>query len=512
MDLLLIGARFLLCGVFAVAGIGKLLDLPGSRQAMRDFGLPPAAAQAAGVGLPIAELLIAAALLIAPTVWWGALAGLALLVVFIGGMVYQLARGRTPNCHCFGQLHSAPVGPATLIRNGVLALVAGLLVAQGANAPVPGLLDSLGVRALGGALLLVAGVVLGLAVAALGWMVLNLLRQNGRLLLRIEALEKHLGIEPAPVAEAAESLRGLPLGTPVPGFQVTDLAGQTQPGSALVGQGKTTLLIFTSPTCGPCVDLLPEVAGWQREHAARLNVILINRGTAEDVRVKAEEHGLTHVYLQREREVGDLFGVTGTPSAVLVDGAGLIRSPLAGGSVAVRDLVQRSARPLDALRAQLVRPAPIALESDRRPAAALQVGMAMPPVRLADLDGTRVDLATWRGAPLAILFWNPGCGFCRRMLDDLKAWEVTAAGQRVRLVLISTGTVEANRDQGLQTPILLDEGFQIGHAFGARGTPSAVLIDAEGRVATPVVVGASAILEMLQTASVQPTSLPHPAV
>jgi hypothetical protein len=22
-----------------------------------------------------------------------------------------------------------------------------------------------------------------------------------------------------------------------------------------------------------------------------------------------------------------------------------------------------------------------------------------------------------------MLFWNPGCGFCTRMIDDLKAWE-----------------------------------------------------------------------------------------
>jgi len=40
MTLLLLFARLLLCAVFLVAGLAKLADLPGSRQAMRDFGVP----------------------------------------------------------------------------------------------------------------------------------------------------------------------------------------------------------------------------------------------------------------------------------------------------------------------------------------------------------------------------------------------------------------------------------------------------------------------------------------
>jgi hypothetical protein len=36
-------------------------------------------------------------------------------------------------------------------------------------------------------------------------------------------------------------------------------------------------------------------------------------------------------------------------------------------------------------------------------------------------------------------------------------------------------------------------------AFGGGGTPEAVLIDAEGRVASEVVVGASAVLELARS-------------
>ena len=59
------------------------------------------------------------------------MAALVLLLLFPAGIVANLVRGRKPDCHCFGQLHSEPAGLKTLARNGVLALVAGFVVWQG---------------------------------------------------------------------------------------------------------------------------------------------------------------------------------------------------------------------------------------------------------------------------------------------------------------------------------------------------------------------------------------------
>src|SRR5690606_6301755 len=92
---------------------------------------------------------------------------------------------------------------------------------------------------------------------------------------------------------------------------------------------------------------------------------------------------------------------------------------------------------------------------------------------------------------------NPACGYCRRMLSDLQAWEADPPAHAPRVLLISSGTIEANRALGLASPVLLDSGFRTGYAYGAKGTPSAVLIDAQGKVASEVVVGAAAILPML---------------
>jgi len=47
-----------------------------------------------------------------------------------------------------------------------------------------------------------------------------------------------------------------------------------------------------------------------------------------------------------------------------------------------------------------------------------------------------------------------------------------------------------------RAPILLDDEFAAGNAFGAAGTPSAVLVDKRGRVASSVAVGADAVLAL----------------
>src|SRR2546421_6349865 len=103
MSLALLIARLLLAAVFLVAGLAKLADLAGSQQALRDFGVPAKLSTPFGVLLPLAELAVAVALVPTVSVWWGSLGALALLLIFVVGIAFNLARGRTPDCHCFGQ-------------------------------------------------------------------------------------------------------------------------------------------------------------------------------------------------------------------------------------------------------------------------------------------------------------------------------------------------------------------------------------------------------------------------
>lgn len=80
MDAAVLLVRVVLAGVFGLAAITKLADLTGSKDAMRNFGLPNRLAAPAGIALPLVELAIAIFLLPVGTAWWGALAGLILML------------------------------------------------------------------------------------------------------------------------------------------------------------------------------------------------------------------------------------------------------------------------------------------------------------------------------------------------------------------------------------------------------------------------------------------------
>jgi peroxiredoxin len=474
---------------------------------MIDFGVPAALASSLGLLLPLSELAVAAALLPAATVWWGALGALALLLLFVVGIAINLARGRKLECHCFGQLHSAPAGWRTLTRNGVLAAMAAFVVWQSQNGAGPGVLGWIG----GLSTAQLAALVLGLvALALLGgqwWFLLNLLRQNGRLLTRLEALEGRLEAGGATMPfDNSVPHAGLPVGDEAPAFSLSGLHGETITLNSLRSSGQPVMLLFTDPGCGPCTALLPEIRRWQREHSEQLTVSLVSRGGLEANRAKATEHGLRGVLLQKDWEVSEAYEVRGTPSAVLVAPDGKVASPVAGGAEGVRALLSYAVGE----RAQLPmqpqaqgQPCPNCGKvhpngnGHGQPVAVPQgpkVGEPAPPIKLRDLEGESVGLEDFRGEDTLVLFWNPGCGFCQQMLPEIKQWEENRPDGTPKLLFVSAGTEEANRDMKLSSKVVLDQQFAAGRAFGASGTPSAVLVDGEGRIASEVAVGAPAVL------------------
>ena len=499
MDIALLLVRLLLAGVFAVSGVAKLADRAGSRQAMTDFGVPKSLAGPFGVLLPLAELAVAAALLPAATAWWGALGALALLLLFVAGIGANLARGRKPDCRCFGQLHSTPAGWSTLVRNAVLAALAAFVVwrGYGAAGAGPDALSWLGGLSTAGLLGLLFGlVVLGL-LGIQGWFLLHLLRQNGRLMVRLQALEARLGgaAAPAPSGNGSQRVAGLPVGSAAPDFGLRNLRGEEVTLEKLRAAGEPVLLFFTSPDCGPCTELLPEIGRWQEEHSEKLTISVISHLSAEENRTKVTEHGLEgSVLLQEDWEVAEPYGAEATPSAVLVRPDGTIGSPLAEGPDAVEDLVAHAVGG-HAHLPMLHSNGAHATHGEAVPAPS-KVGAPAPEVGLRDLEGRVVSLEEFRGKETLLLFWSPSCGHCQNMLPDLKKWEANPPKGAPELIVVSDGTVKDNREQGLRSPVVLDEGYRVSDAFGAQGTPSAVLVDAEGRVASTVVGGAQAVLQL----------------
>jgi peroxiredoxin len=317
MHFIILLLRIGLSAVFSTAAVTKLIDQRGTREAVTNFGAPASLAPTIAVLLPIAELGIAVGLWFSRTTAGSALGAMVVLLIFIVAIGVNLARGRTHDCHCFGQLYSRPLGWPTLLRNFIFAAVASFIWWQppvsvessnttGALAPFissPWLLAIF--------VLLITG-----AALAYGR------RQQAKAAL-----------------EASHGPKGLPIDSPAPDFELPAYAGGTISLRQLLAPGKPLLLVFTNPNCSPCVALFAEIKDWQQAHSDRLTIALISFGTVKENFVNVARNGLGTVLLQQKREVAESYGGVLTPTAVIVSREGRIASKLAAGAEEIRELL-----------------------------------------------------------------------------------------------------------------------------------------------------------------------------
>jgi peroxiredoxin len=358
MSIALVTARLVLFAVFVVAGGSKLADQLGTRKALVGFGIPDRLSGPLALALPLAELAIALALVPEASAWPAGIAAVTLLGAFLTAIGINLAHGRRPDCHCFGQIHSAPIGPSTVLLNLTLLAIAACIIAAGAlGQPMPSMLAWVTLLqpaqqvALGGGLL---ALLLLAAIAALLWQVLL---QQGRLLLRLDQMEARLMgdqafAEPMPMVEPpfdpSTMGAGLPVGERAPAFELPAIEGKRIALQSLLRKQKPILMFFTHPNCGPCVALLPQIAQWQRELASSHTVAVISEGSKKDNEKKIAPHGIGQLLLQRERELAESYQAWGTPAAVLIAPDGIIASRVAQGAERIHTLVAWATSPLSA--------------------------------------------------------------------------------------------------------------------------------------------------------------------
>jgi peroxiredoxin len=278
--------------MFALAAVTKLRDRGGARQAVVAFGVPARIADQVGWVLLGAEIGIVVSLAVTPSARLGAGAAAGLLLAFSTAIAANLTRGRTPECHCFGRLSSGPVGWSSVARNAAFATVAVFIALDG----------RLG--------WLLGAVVIGLAGLWLG-----------------------------PTWKRLWAYR---FGAPAADFQLADPDGQSVSLDSLLDRGAPLVLVFTQAGCAACDALLPDVARWQQLLTGRVTVALVNGGSAEAGHQIAREHQLASVLVDDRRRVLAAYGVTGTPSAVLIDTRKALAGPPANGAKEIHDLIDRS--------------------------------------------------------------------------------------------------------------------------------------------------------------------------
>ena len=476
MDVILLLIRLFLFGVFVLAGITKLLDREGSEKALKDFGVPGDLAKPVATALPIAEIAIGLMFLFVSTSWLGAIAGLLLLMVFIGGMIYQIAQGNAPDCHCFGQIHSEPVGKSSLIRNIGFAILALLLVARGSDGQGLDLSSSPNdmLQAV-----IALGILVLLAVAV--FYLKKIFEQQLQINRRIEVLElisrDGAAVERENTGTPTESL---PLGSPFPDFELADTAGKRISMGDFRRAHTPLLFIFVSPDCGPCNALYPEIKEWRAELEGKLKIVLVSTGSISANLEKFADD--SSVLLQEKRELAESVLARWTPTAIYVNADGRISSHPAAGDTAIRELVEKL-KSQDLLQDHLY-------FANEGSSTKVKIGEKVPEFEMASLTGDPVTHKNFEGKDSLVVFFSMTCPHCRNMIEELREWDANRTDSEPNLVVISDGDPEAHKELNLKSPVVLDEGYKFAMGLGMFGTPSAVLVNNKREIITETGVGA----------------------
>jgi peroxiredoxin len=364
---------------------------------------------------------------------------------------------------------------------------------------------------------LILGLVLAwAAILAGGWLGWQFLRQNGRLLLRIDELEKRLdelefgdGDEPS----------GLLIGSEAPPFDLPDLVGERK--SLALFQGQPVLLVFFNPACGFCKDTAAKLRkrfdaknrkADSNGNCARPRMLIVSTGEAEANRRWFEELKVNcPVLLQKESEIAAAYRASGTPSGYLVDAGGKIASGLVMGGEALLELLEQSAgsgkqRADNSANSaeREIRFSNHSLARSKIKRDGLKTGTPAPDFRLPRLDGRGdLTLRDLRGRGVFLVFSSPGCGPCNALAPELEKFH--CEHPELEVVMISKGEPKENRakveEHGLTFPIVLQQQWEISRRYAMFATPIAYLINEEGLIARDVAVGVDCILDLMVSAT-----------
>jgi peroxiredoxin len=361
----------------------------------------------------------------------------------------------------------------------------------------------------------IAWVALG-AGSFLGW---QLLRQNGRMLLRLDELEKRLNeLEFGRADEPA----GLPLDSLAPDFDLPDLAGQRK--TLAQCRGQTVLLIFFNPACGFCRELLPKLVALNSDRAEaerNLNnpasngephseqpswpqLLIISTGDVEANHQLFNQHKVTcPVLLQKEMEVVTAYKANGTPTGYLINSEGKIASTLAVGGETL--LVLAKGQGVKGTEQEPVSDGRVSRFSNRSLAHSkikrdgLKAGTQAPDFRLPRLDGGELSLGDLRGQRLLLVFSSPHCGPCNTLAPQLEKFY--REQPELKVVMVSRGEPKENRakvkEHGLTFPVVLQQQWEISRLYAMFATPMAYLIDEDGIIAYDVAAGVEPIVKLL---------------
>lgn len=528
-------APILLALVLVVSGVAKLVNLSTAQDAFVSLRLPTFLVRLrAPQILPFAEIVLAIALLVTsgPLAVLVAVAALCVFVAYLVVIVRALGFDESVTCSCFGKLGLGAVDRFTAVRNAILVALAVLTLVDATHGhSVVHRMSQFN----GGQWLWLGGV---LAAIILTWLIAG---DRG---------------DDAPTAAPNHSAGDTDeyLRAPIPFGRLRRPDNETVTFRALA-RSEAVLLLYVSPTCGSCVQVIEKARTWQRETDAVHTYLVLPMAPTSTPHGLADPEDFDLLF-DPESEMYNLFQ-TGTPTAILLGADGY----LAGGPVVGFEPV---AELLDDILAQLGEdteetgavseagrePVPAAAHTpdgsgesgtELRPVAGQTatpsttggailepVPVAAPPVvddadteylrhptpygLLERPDGTAVPLISLAdAAPTVLLFVSPSCSPCQTVIRATPTWRTALGPIPVAFVVGDASALPLleNLIPGEVGDVYIDPQARVNQTFAA-GNPGMVALGPDRLLLAGPVTGSTNIEQAMEEIIEQVTGQPAP--
>lgn len=144
--------------------------------------------------------------------------------------------------------------------------------------------------------------------------------------LTVLALARQIGVLHDRIAPTGALMlaKGLSVGQAAPIVTVSDLDGGNRQIGGVTADKRNALVMFISPTCPLCKQLLPVLKASLRSESAWLQIILASDGDEREQTEFRKKHGLQPFTYVLSQALGISYQVNRLPYAVLLDERGIV--------------------------------------------------------------------------------------------------------------------------------------------------------------------------------------------
>lgn len=133
----------------------------------------------------------------------------------------------------------------------------------------------------------------------------------------------------------------------------------------------------------------------------------------------------------------------------------------------------------------------------------LPIGAIVTDFELPGLDGKAISLADLMssGKPILFFYVSPSCSPCKALVPEFETWQRELA-DKLKIVFLSSGSPAENIEKfggESEKTILIQKHREVADLLKAQWTPTAVLMNANGRIASHAAAGDSAIRELVES-------------